>query len=65
MEVEILVDTEGKVSFFVREGTFAEARQKLERLIEELKATGLEFAEEGQVERHRHDNPVLEKVRVR
>ena len=46
---------DGKLSVFIAEGTFAEGKVKMEKMLSDLGLDGLEFSEVGQVEQHKHD----------
>ena len=56
MKLRIIVGPDGKVRVEVSEGTFAEASEKVDNLLNLLRANGIEFAEMGQPEQHRHDD---------
>ncbi len=56
MQVKIVILPDGQISAFVEQGTYAEGKAALERFLRELGAGGIELAEVGQVEQHRHDD---------
>ena len=56
--VQIIVGLDGKINFVVAQGSeFDPAKAAIEQVIGGLKMEGIDFAEVGEVERHRHDNP--------
>ncbi len=56
MKARAVILPDGQISFFVDEGSFEEAREKLAALVRDLAAAGLNFSEIGTVEQHRHDD---------
>ena len=54
MQVRVIVTREGQVRIFIERGTFAEGKVKLERLLGDLTAAGVELVEVGDVEQHVH-----------
>ena len=59
MQLRIVVEPTGKISFFSDDGTFAEGAEKIEELIKVLRAQGINLADVSQVEQHRHDGEGL------
>jgi len=57
MEIQVVITNEGKLSIFSKEGTFLEGKEKIDLLLQILKAQGVEFDLIGDVEQHTHDKP--------
>ncbi len=57
MKVYVTVYLDGKVSLTVAQGEFEPARAAIEQTIQGLRLAGIDFAEVGEIERHRHDDP--------
>lgn len=55
MEIQIVIERSGKLSIFIKEGTFEEGKIKIEKLLKDLQLEGIEFSVIGDVERHTHD----------
>lgn len=62
IDLRIIVDTNGEVSFFTRNGDFVTGSQLLKHLVVLLDAKGVKFDGELVPERHRHDDPVHNHV---
>ena len=56
MRIRIVLMPTGEIGLFSEQGTFTEGDQELTRLLNELGATGIQFAQIGDVEQHRHDD---------
>ncbi len=56
MQCRAVILPNGQLSLFIADGTYAEGKVKLEKLLGDLKAQGLEFDQVGIVEQHKHDN---------
>lgn len=50
-----IVIVNGKIEVFVEGGSYEAAAPKLVKLLDELKAAGLDFSAVSPVEQHRHD----------
>lgn len=64
MKMRVVVLPNGQINIFADEGTFAEGKEKIEALLAALGAAGIEFAEVGQVEQHKHDHEHVEAGQV-
>ncbi len=56
---KVVILPDGQMSIFIREGSYEEGRQKLQALIKSLGAAGVEFADEGKIEQHRHHGEAI------
>lgn len=54
MKARVIITQDGKVAFFVDEGTLEDGKLAIEGLVKTLQADGVEFDSIGQVEQHRH-----------
>lgn len=54
MKARVVILPDGKVSFYVDEGSYEQASAKLQAVLTALGAAGVTFAETGQIEQHRH-----------
>lgn len=57
MDIDIVITKEGGLSVFIKQGAFAEAKEKIEQLLAGLGLEGIEFEMIGDVERHTHNQP--------
>ncbi len=64
MKAQIVITLDGQVSLITQEGTYEGGTAKIESLLAELKAQGLEINLTGPVEQHRHDEPGQIKSRI-
>lgn len=62
MEIQIIVTQNGKLSIFSKQGDFIEGKEKIDLILQILKAEGIKFDSLGDVEQHSHDK---EKMLVR
>ena len=64
MHLRIVILPDGRLGLYSEEGTFAEGEETLAEVLTTLGAAGIELAEVGRVEQHRHDDQqVREGVR--
>lgn len=54
MKTRIVILPTGILRVFIEEGTFEEGKAKIEKLLRDLRAKGLEVELDGDVEAHRH-----------
>ncbi|MGB8645425.1 MAG: hypothetical protein WCF84_09315 [Anaerolineae bacterium] len=59
MRVNVVIFPDGQVSITVANGEFDAAKVAIQQAVEGLRASGVDFAEVGQIERHRHDDAHL------
>ncbi len=57
MQVQVVITLDGQVSIVTREGSFAEGKAVIERLLDALQAQGVNVQLTRPVEQHRHDDP--------
>lgn len=55
MKVTAILQPDGTINLTVKDGEFEPAKAALTQALEGLRAEGVDFAEVGEVERHRHD----------
>ena len=64
MQLRIVILPDGRLGLYAEDGTFAQGEQAIAAVLAALGAAGIELAEVGSVEQHRHDDqPVREEVR--
>ncbi len=56
-KVFVAISPDGKVSITVAQGDFNAARAAIEQTVQGLRLAGIDFAEVGEIEKHRHDDP--------
>jgi len=56
MQIQVVIGPTGEVGLYSKEGSFEGGKQLLEKLLGELAAGGVQFAEVGDVEQHRHED---------
>lgn len=59
MKADIVISPRGEVTIVTREGTFESGTGKIEALLNELRASGIEIVGEPKFEQHRHDDEGL------
>ena len=62
MEIQIVITQDGQMSLFSKQGAFIEGKEKIDLILQILKAEGIKFDSLGDVEQHSHDK---EKMLVR
>lgn len=55
MKVDVVISSEGKISFYTKEGNFKEGEKAIEKLKQQF-GVDIEITEEKPVEQHRHDD---------
>ena len=64
MQLRIVILPDGRLGLYAEDGAFAEGERAIAEVLAALGAAGIELAEVGRVEQHRHeDQPVREEIR--
>lgn len=56
MLADIIIGPDGAIQVITREGAFAEGKKRVESLLDDLRATGVDVAADTKYEQHRHDD---------
>ncbi len=56
MQLRIVILPDGRIGLYSEEGSFAEGEQALAAVLASLGAAGIDLAEVGRIEQHRHDD---------
>ena len=59
MEIQIIVTQNGKLSIFSKQGDFIEGKEKIDLILQILKAEEIKFDFLGDVEQHSHEKPMI------
>jgi hypothetical protein len=55
MLADIIISPDGAIQVITREGSFAEGKEKVESILEDLRASGMNVSAETKFEQHRHE----------
>jgi hypothetical protein len=59
MQLRIVILPDGRLGLYSEDGSFAEGEQTIAAVLATLGAVGIELAEVGRVEQHRHDDQLV------
>jgi len=53
----IILAEDGRIGFYLQEGTFSQGQKKLQQVLKALEAEGIVLEDLGEIERHAPDRP--------